>query len=361
MSRERSYFEHNGMPLQAAANAGRVRHTQEPWLGSFTAHRAQPAEQQRSGTGGVVMPEPSNEVIGMNDEAGQSPASEMPAAPSLLQRAATGTAGVPPTSVTQSINQQQPQFTSAAQPNEPNTGISAPMGQPGIPVNVRHAEPAHGTEIKTAGEPEGASANLVTGGAGLPGDVSDSAPSLPRVLVQKHFTIQTEISSVSAAGEPATMSLPDGALSPLVAAMGSPISMAGAAGTETGETLMSSESFSAAAILPPAVPVREARLVHMGSGNLPNENIKPLAMPESQPQSGRSQKALLDRLNDRAAPQQQERGGRRVHIGNLRITVQRPAIAGAPAPASAPSAQPQAAAAGQTLFNPWERHYMAFD
>jgi hypothetical protein len=85
-------------------------------------------------------------------------------------------------------------------------------------------------------------------------------------------------------------------------------------------------------------------------------------MAEIRPQSDTSQQALLDRLNDRAAPPQHAGANRRVHIGNLRITVQRPAMAAAQTPSSAPLPQPQAAAAaGQTLFNPWERHYMAFD
>jgi hypothetical protein len=364
MIREQSYFEHNGMPLQAGANAGRVRHTQESWLGSFTAHRAQPAEQQPSVTTGMAMPDPSNEATGMNGEAedgAQLSANQLPAAPSLLQRAATSTTGAPSMSVTQSTNQQQPQFTSAAQPNKPNAAVSFPMGQPTIPVNLRHAEPAHGTEIKSAGNPEGASANPVTGVAALPGDASNAVPLPPRVLVQKHLTIQTEISSMSTASGPAMMSLPGGGLLSLMSAMGSPISVAGAAGEDVGETSISRESFSAAPLVPAAVPVPFAR-TPMGAGNISIVNTRPPAMPESQPQSDRSRQALLGRLNDRAAPPHQAGGGRRVHIGNLRITVQRPAMAVAQTPPSAPSTQQQAAAAaGQTLFNPWERHYMAFD
>jgi len=364
MSREQSYFEHNGMPLHASPNAGRVRQMQEQWLGLFTTYPVRPAEQRSLGTTDIVMPDPSNEVTGMNGETegcAQLPANELPAAPSLLQRAATGMTGVMSAPVTQSTNQQQPQFTSTAQPNKPNAAVSSPMGQPSIPVNVRHAEPAHGAEIKSAGGSEGASANPVTGGANVPGDASNALPLPPRVLVQKHLTIQTEVSSMSIASEPATTSLPGGALVPLMAAMGSPILPAGEAGTEPGETLTLSESFSAAAVLPAAVPVRFAR-TPMGAGNIPIGNTRQPSMPESLPQSDRSQQALLDRLNDRAAPQQQAGGSRRVHIGNLRITVQRPAMAAAQAPSSAPSAQPRAAgAAGQTLFNPWERHYMAFD
>jgi hypothetical protein len=361
MSRERSYFEHNGMPLYASPKAGRLRHMQEQWLGLFTAHPAQPAEQQPLSTTGVVMPEPSNDVTGMNGEAegsAQLSASELPAAPSLLQRAATDTTGVPSTSVTQSTNQQQ--FTSAAQPNQPNAAVSSAMRQPAIPVNVRHVEPAHGAELKSSGGPEGESANLLTGGASLPGDAPDAVPLSPRVLVQKHLTIQTEISSMSAASGPAATSLPGGVIVPLTAPMGPSISPAGEAGEEPGETLTSNESFSAA-VIPAAVPVRFAR-TPMGASNIPIGNIRQASMPESQPQNDRSQQALLDRLNDRAAPPQHAGGNRRVHIGNLRITVQRPAMAAAQTPSSAPLPQPQAATdAGQTLFNPWERHYMAFD
>jgi hypothetical protein len=147
MSREPSYFEHNGMPLHASPNAGRMRQMQEPWLGLFTAHRAHPAEQRLPGAPGIVMPESGNEVNGMNDEAessAQLPANEMPAVPSLLQRAATGTTGLVSTSVTQATNQRQ-QATSAEKPNEPNAAVSSTMGQPSIPVNGRHAESAHGT------------------------------------------------------------------------------------------------------------------------------------------------------------------------------------------------------------------------
>jgi hypothetical protein len=360
MSREPSYFEHNGMPLHASPNAGRVRQMQEPWLGLFTAHRVHPSEQRPSGTSGIVMPEPSIETIGINEEAegsAQQSASEFVAAPSLLQRAGT----IPSASVTQSTNQQQPQLTSAAQPDKPNVAVSSLMGQQAIPVNIRHAEPAHRTEIKAAGGPDGEGANLSTGSDSLRNDFSDAVPTPPRVLVQKHLTIQTEISSMSTASGPAKMLLPSEPIMPLPVAMGSPISLADESGTQPGRTLTSNGSFSAA-VIPAAVPVRFAR-TPMGAGNIPIGNARQPVIPEVQPQSDRSQRALLERLNDRASPQQQAGVGRRVHIGNLRITVQRPAMAAAQTPPSAPSAQPQQApaAAGQPLFNPWERHYMAFD
>ena len=282
----------------------------------------------------------------------------MPTAPSLLQRTATGTTGVSSASVSRSTNQQQ--LTSAAQPDKPNVAVSSLMGQQAIPVNIRHAEPAHRTEIKAAGGPDGEGANLSTGSDSLRNDFSDAVPT-PRVLVQKHLTIQTEISSMSTASGPAKMLLPSEPIMPLPVAMGSPISLADESGTQPGRTLTSNGSFSAA-VIPAAVPVRFAR-TPMGAGNIPIGNARQPVIPEVQPQSDRSQRALLERLNDRASPQQQAGVGRRVHIGNLRITVQRPAMAAAQTPLSAPSAQPQQtpAAAGQPLFNPWERHYMAFD
>jgi hypothetical protein len=364
MSGEPSYFERNGMPLHASPNAGRVRQMQEPWFGLFTAHRAQPAEQRPSGMPGVVvMPEPDNEVTGMNGEvegSAQLSAHEMPAAPSLMQRAATGTKGIPSTSVGQSTNQRQ-QFTSLEQTTQPNVAVSSPMGQPSIPVNARYAEPADRKEIKSAGGPEGEGANLSPVSDSLRSDFSDAVPLPPRVLVQKHLTIQTEISSMSTASGPAGTLLPGEPIMPLVAATESPISLAGEAGTQPGRTLTSNGNFSASTVIPAAVPVRFAR-TPMGAGNIPIIDMSRRAMPEIQPQSDRSQRALLERLNDRASPQQQAGVGRRVHIGNLRITVQRPAMAATQTPSSAPLPQPQAAAAaGQTLFNPWERHYMAFD
>jgi len=360
MSGEPSYFERNGMPLHASPNAGRVRQMQEPWFGLFTAHRAQPAEQRPSGTPGVVMPEPGIETTGINEEAegsAQQSASELASATSLLQRPGT----IPSASVTQSANQQQPQLTFVAQPDKPNAAVSVPMGQLATPVNMRHAEPAHGTELKAAGGPDGEGANL-GGSDSLRNDFSHAVPLPPRVLVQKHLTIQTEISSISnTSSEPPTTLLPGGTLVPLMAAMGSPILLAGEAGTQPGRTLTSNGNFSASTVIPAAVPVRFAR-TPMGAGNIPIIDMSRRAMPEIQPQSDRSQRALLERLNDRASPQQQAGVGRRVHIGNLRITVQRPAMAATQTPSSAPLPQPQAAAAaGQTLFNPWERHYMAFD
>jgi hypothetical protein len=361
MSRERSYFEHNGMPLQAGPNAGRVRHVQEPWLGSFTAYAA-PTEQKGAHTAGVAMPGLTEDAPGMNDEAEggapQSPVLKMP----LTQRPT----GVQSADAIQSgANPLHPHTTSAAgadaQANVPNSDVSAAIERSTLPVaSLLQSKPASGTETKPAAGTEGNIPNRMTESAGALSVEPDATRLPPSVLVQKHVTVQTEISSMPTATEFAT-TLRDMPHLPLVVAMGAPLSMAVAAATENSGTLMPDENAAAVALFSASVPVHfEAVRVQMGAGN-PAGTAGPAVMPERRPQNERSQHALLDRLNDRTSAQQPQDGGRRVHIGNLRITVQRPAMAATQTPPSAPSAQPQAAAAAQILFNPWERHYMAFD
>jgi hypothetical protein len=369
MSRERSYFEHNGMPLQAAPNAGRVRHAQAPWLSTFGTHPTQAAEQKQAGMTGTAMPEPSDEIAFADAEGGErqqhTPAAvtvnEPLAAPSLLQRAASaGSAGGAPS------------FSASragAQPGAANAGVSAAMGiapamippGPSMPVGLAGPMPTSGAETKSTGGRGDAPATPATGSAGTPREEAAVTALPPRVLVQKHITIQTEVSTMSAVSEAVAMPLPGPVVMPLIEAMASPMMMAGTAVTETGSVFIPGESF-AAAMIPQTTAARfEAGRVEMGAGNMAAGRAMPPVMPEGQPHSERSQQALLDRLNYRPAPQQEGRG-RRVRIGNLHITVQRPAIAAAQAPPSAQSAQPQpAAAAPQTFFNPWERLCLAID
>ena len=226
----------------------------------------------------------------------------------------------------------------------------ASAAEPTLPESM----PASGPETKSSGERANAFANPLTSTAGVLH--ADTSPLTARVLVQKHITVQTEVSSMSAAA--AAMPLPGGAVLPGIEAMESPMSLA--AIMETGSVFLPDETFAATTIVPQATPTRfESARVEMGVGMTGVQAMPPVT-PENQPHGERSQQSLLDRLNSRPDVQQQESGGRRVHIGNLHITVQRPAIA--QAPPFAPSAQPQsAAAAPQTFFNPWERLHTAFD
>ncbi len=235
-------------------------------------------------------------------------------------------------------------------------------------MSVGSAEPTSesGTETRSPSEyatnkQEDAFANPVTGSA-----VQGTAVSAlqPQVLVQKHITVQTETLSMSAG---LGMMMPSQS-DPVFATsekMKSLTAMNSAAGTETESVFTPGESF-AVPVIPQIMSLQfEAARTPMGAGNATGSHAASPVISASQPQGEKSQQALLDRLNSRPAPQQENSGGRRLHIGNLQITVQRPAIAPAQTQpslsATQPSTQTQPAAAPQTFFNPWERHHMAFD
>lgn len=347
------------MPLHAAPNPGHVRRLQEPWLGSFTTH-VSPTEQKTLGTAGVAMPNFAEEVTGMNDEAEGGAPQSLSQAPRSTEEKSTaaiqlGADPLPPHGISAA--------TANAHLGAPDDPVNPPIERSILPVihpGLLQSKPASGTETKSAVGMEVDTPNRVTESVGARTVASD-ATSLPTsVPVQKPVTVQTEISSLPMPAE-FTTALPGKPLLPLIGAMGEPLSMAIAAATENSGTLMPDET--AAALFPASVPVHfEAARVPMGGGDSSSGTTAPVAVAESQPQSYGSQQALLDRLNDRAASlHQQSSGGRRVHIGNLRITVQRPAMEATQTPPSALSAQPQAAPPAPILFNPWERLYTAFD
>jgi hypothetical protein len=353
------------MPLHAAPNPGRGQRLQEPWLGSFTTHVA-PTEQKTPGTAGVAMPDLAQEVAGMNDEAeGATPHSSTPKAP-VAQKS---TEGKFTAAIQSGADTLPPHGTPAAgadaHSDAPDEHASAAIELAMLPVihsDLLQSKPASGTEAKPAVGMEADMPNRLIESAGARTVARDATPLLPSVLVQKPVTVQTEILSLPMPAE-STTAFPGMPHLPLVVAMGAPLSMAVAAATENGGTLMADETAAAVALFSASVPVHfEAARVPMGGSNSSAGTAAPVAVPESRSHSYRSQQALLDRLNDRAASlHQQSGGGRRVHIGNLRITVQRPAMEATQTPPSAPSAQPQAATAAPILFNPWERLYTAFD
>lgn len=351
------------MPLHAAPNPGRGQSLQEPWLGSFTTHVA-PTEQKTSGTAGVAMPELAQEVAGMSDEAEGGAQSFTPKTP-LAQKSAEGKFTA---AIQAGTDPLLPHGTSAAgadaHSDAPDEHGSATIELPTLPVihsDLFQSKPAS-TEAKPAVGMEADTPNGLTESADARTVARDATPLLPSVLVQKPVTVQTEISSLLMPAE-STTAFPGMPPLPLVVAMGAPLSMAVAAATKNGGTLMPDETAAVVALFSASAPVHfEAARVPMGGVNGSAGTTAPVAAPESRSQSYRSQQALLDQLNDHAASlHQQSGGGRRVHIGNLRITVQRPAMEATQTPPSAPSAQPQAATAAPILFNPWERLYTAFD
>jgi hypothetical protein len=372
MSRERSYLEHNGMPLQGAPNAGRVRHDRAdaPWLNTFGAYSTQATEQKAPRMPGSAVPEIMEEPATASEEDGGraagATASEPQAAPNLLQRTSTPGGVSAAVSGAAMTAPGVPSARSMAQPDASSAAMSVPMGSVAATGPVKTPMPMAAREMTTAAgsdpvTPSGRAANLPEGAA-VPGTTparsGDFTPVAPRVLVQKHIAIQTEISPMSRGTEAAMQG--SRASVPVVAGITpAPVTMAMEGGTmlDSGRVSLPVESFVAPET-PGAMAARfEAVRVEMGASGISGVPDAPAA----QAQSERSQQMLLERLNQRP-PQAQERSGKRVHIGNLQITVQRPALPAAQAPPSAPSAQPQAAAAASpTFFNPWERLHTAFD
>jgi len=386
MSREKSYLEHSGMPMQATPNAGRVRRAQGPWPSTFSTRPAHPGEQKHAGMASVTMLGLHDEVAEMDAEGSKARRSgdqqqdalgavnESLADSNLLQRAPVANfAGAPSGSANPAIAQNA--RSADAPQNSAGSLTSAAMGPAVNPaalsalpaMSVGSTEPTSesGMETRSASEystnnQEDAFANPVTSSAVQEGTTASALQA--QVLVQKHITVQTEISSMSA-GPGMVMPLQSGPEFATSEKMKSLTAMNGAAGTES--VFASDESF-AVPMIPQIKSLQfEAARTPMGAGNAMGNHAESPVISASQPQGEKSQQALLDRLNSRPAQQQENSGGRRLHIGNLQITVQRPTVAPAQTQPSFSSTKPptqtQPAAAPQTFFNPWERHHMAFD
>jgi hypothetical protein len=379
MSREKSYLEHSGMPMQATPNAGRVRRAQGPWPSTFSARLAQPAEQKHAGMAAVRMPGFTDEITEMDVEGVKTQrsgdqqhdalrdVSESLADPGLLQRAsAANSAGAQSGSANPALAQSA--LSADAPQNSTSSLTSAAMGPaansaalPESPAMNAGSEPmpASGMETRPASE---YSINKQKD-AFAKQERTDASELQPQVLVQKHITVQTEVSSMSA-GPGMMTPLQSGPVFATNEKMKSLMAMNSVAGAETASVFALGESF-AVPVVPQITSLQfEAARTPMGAGNAMGGHAASPVISASQPQGEKSQQALLDRLNSRPAQQQENSGGRRLHIGNLQITVQRPAVAPAqtqPSLSSAQAATQTQPAAPQTFFNPWERHHMAFD
>jgi hypothetical protein len=388
MSQEKSYLDHSGIPMQATPNAGRVRRAQGPWPSTFSARPAQPGEQKHAGTTAVAMPGFTDEIAEMDEVSKtrhsreQHPdalgtVNESLVEPTLLQRA-SGASSIGAQSGSANSAIAQSALSAGAPQNSTSSFTSAAMG-PGVnpptlsasPVmNVGSSEPrlANGMETGSASEystnkQEDGFANPVTSRSAVQEGAVPSALQ-PQVLVQKHITVQTEFSPMSA-GPGMVMPSQSRPVFATSEKMESHMAMNSAASTENESVFAPGGSFAVPAIPQTTSFQFEALHTPMGAGNAMGGQATAPVMPATQPHGEKSQQALLDRLNSRPAPQQENSGGRRLHIGNLQITVQRPAVAPAQTQPSLSSTQPstqtQPAAAPQTFFNPWERHHMAFD
>jgi hypothetical protein len=374
MSQEKSYLEHSGMPIQATPNAGRVRRAQGPWPSTFSARPVQTVEQKQSGLAAVTMPGFNGEVAEMDEVSKtrhsreQHPdalgtVNESLVEPSLLLGSANPaiaqsalSAGAPQNSASS--------FTSAAM--GPAVNLEALAASPAMNVGSSEPPSVSGMETGSAehskNKQEDAFANPVASRSAVQEGTAASALQ-PQVLVQKHISVQTETLSMSA-GPGMVMPSQSGSVFATSEKMESHMAMNSAASTENESVFAPGESF-AVPVIPRTTSFQfEALRTPMGAGNAMGGQATAPVMPAPQPHGEKSQQALLDRLNSRPAPPQENSGGRRLHIGNLQITVQRPAVAPAQTQPFLSSTQPSTQtqpAAPQTFFNPWERHHMAFD
>ncbi len=89
----------------------------------------------------------------------------------------------------------------------------------------------------------------------------------------------------------------------------------------------------------------------------------PVRTSQSGPTSVTGQADVLQRLNQQSSREQTQKSPKRVHIGNVHITVQRPGSVSAqqPAPNQMPAPSSQPAQAAQVFMNPWDRMYTVLD
>lgn len=374
MNRERSCFEHKGMPLRATENVGRVPLPHAPWLQSFDRMPAVNAEERKLFPG-------SRELFSDASQPEDTPATGDVLSKTKSEDGGQSVEGQPNVVLRRSV---AGKATSTQAPaNPPNIGGRNP-GKPETAKGNTQLSPMGGSSDAAAGGPNPlwskrdiSSLEVLSGTKQeTPGTGKNVASSFtsgndaeqPHVTIQKHVTIQTALSPTGSAITSTTMPGTDGTTTAVnhTQIVASPMAFAGdgATGFRT-DSMLQNPSARMVGAAPEAssqerqkgtqiVPVR----MEMSGSKLMQERVTVVMPAAPKARNNRGQQQLLERLNQ-SAPQPQH-GGRRVQIRNLHITVQKPATPQVQ-PASQP-AQPQPAAAAQkTFFNPWERHLSAFD
>jgi hypothetical protein len=352
MSRERSCFEHKGMPL-AAETAGHMRAASAPWLQSFGVRPVPgPDPMKALAAAPVNEPEPQMfdyqhefelghsrpNVDGGRSETGTAPGLQRSTSAnpsSFTGHSGSAVAGQRPASTsTMGGTKDGSPKASFSVPNTATAPLSEALAQSsGLPVGIDAAIP----EMR----PETESARGIDSGQ-------------PHVTVQKHVSIQQVVSPVfigqpAGAGPSTSASHTQPGELPFASVTSREFHIESVAHTATGTSVAKSS--------PELEPVAATRTGQMGGGTLMQG---PVMMPSisRSPKSHSHGNDLLERLNQHNP---QHEGGKRVHIRNLHVTVQKAAASQQQQPAQGAQQQAAPAAVPQTFFNPWERHYSAFD
>ena len=373
MNRERSFFEHKGMPLTAVENAGRVQETHAPWLQSFTRRPAvDAAEGKRFPDLSALSLDSSQaeDTFPPGDAASEAKAggrsNAAPAEPDvMLRRSVAGSAASTPAPVNpQGAGSRSSTMPGSAKGNaeiiamgraqDARAGRLDPLWkEPGVsPLEV-----LSGNRQRTPGAGENATTLPAMAGPGGSPASSGNDSRQPDTTIQKDVTIHATLSPVGHAAGDSTA-----AASSNVQVVESPMSLHGAGARESltdslrqiqleAATEQSQERRAGVAQIEPV------RMEMSGSASM-QVGVRVVMPAPARADNNRSQQELLERFNQEAPHQQP--GGRRVHIRNLHITVQKAATP-QPQPAPTPTQPQPAAAAPQSFFNPWERHLSAFD
>lgn len=371
MNRERSFFEHKGMPLTAVENAGRVRETPAPWLQSFTRRPAVDAEERKRFPDSPALSLDSSlteDTFPPGDAASEVKAggrsNAPPAEPDvMLRRSVAGSAASTPapvnpagagsrSSTTPGPARGNAEISVMGRAGDAHAGrLDPPWKEPGVsPLEV-----LPGDRQRPLGVGENAMPLPAMAGAGASPASSGNDSRQPDISIQKRVTIHATLPPFGhAAGDSPAAALSN------VQVVKSPMSLPWADASESRADSLRQNPFEAATEQSQerragGTQIEPVRMEMSGSTSL-QVGVRVVMPAPAKAHTNRSQQELLERFNQRA-PQQQP-GGRRVHIRNLHITVQKAAT---PQPQPAPTQPQPAAAAPQSFFNPWERHLSAFD
>jgi hypothetical protein len=372
-NREKSFFQHSGMPLKVAPNIGRARSVAAPWLETFATRPAGGVAENSASvrTGGIpgsfANDEEDSLIVGQQDVAASgfrnlssndsnAEKRTLPV-PSMLGREADGSLPMRPLQSAH-VADRGAQRSSTPDVVAQRDPVSLEQGAVGAFAKAmkRDQEP-----MSSAGSQE----QLAVRVPGTEQKAPRDREPTPQVVVKKTIEITTHSSmeSIPEFRRPQPVRStrhyserkPGRSLASQVvetSVMHEQFKPA-SRGTEESAALRSSFTADAGSLGAPLI------LTEFLSMNGPAEPRWPQS--SSTPVVGQSE--LLQRLNQQSSREPQQASRKRVHIGSVNITVMRPPTPSAAQPVLSQSPPPSSPAmtSSQVFMNPWDRMYTVFD
>jgi hypothetical protein len=359
-SQEKSIFHSNGIPLHFSANAARVRPMALSWMGGFSIYRkAQPVEQGAGAFAGPVLEVPFEP----NEWARETPVATKDAVVSAESSSLPPAAGED-FALPSSFSGRVAAHGASLRPSLPTQSSGASRsGQTGPQEQGKKLSPIP-ARISSALQQR------------LPNLIWESRPEKEQISAPLSASIRVlkEIGSEEKSGKDAAN--PDGPQDPYDNIRLVPAEDRGDRHKPPSDSLRTvfapdevsmklRMGVSARMEHPGVVSTQQVRSFRQGGMTLPFSRPKSLPQVLAQGTSRLTAiRNVLEKLNAEAprSTNAQAEPGRRVHIGKLHITVQRPGGGAVQSPASQPpEAHPAPQPAQQVFFNPWERRYTSFD